>query len=101
MLGLMLGLGLELGLELGLGLGLGIEIYALDKILTLTLTLTLIEGFHQMVVSVWDVSLSMEILSSWLNSMYHCHKRDAGPLCTGGWIPREIILGEESEKRYD
>jgi hypothetical protein len=30
------------------------------------------EGYHQMVVSQWDVSITMQVLADWLNAQYHC-----------------------------
>jgi mannosyl-oligosaccharide glucosidase len=80
------------------------------------------EGFHQMVISRWDVSLSMQILADWLNAMYFFrddepeailssffknskkdkekdNNREESQHCMGGWIPREMILGTEAEKR--
>lgn len=76
------------------------------------------EGYHQMVASQWDVSITMQILADWLNAQYHCSppaeapgglfgsmfgKKGANAVpssnCTGGWIPRELILGAEAERR--
>jgi mannosyl-oligosaccharide glucosidase len=70
------------------------------------------EGFHQLVVSQWDISISMQILADWLNSMYRCSASDSNKnkdsnsdgennesKCQGGWMPREMILGSGSEKR--
>jgi hypothetical protein len=62
------------------------------------------EGFHQMLISRWDPLLSMEVISSWLNAMHFpcntlhgAHASDSS--CVGGWIPREMILGEEARRR--
>lgn len=60
----------------------------------------------------------MQILADWLNSMYRCSANDSvkngknskkkigdsesendDSKCTGGWMPREMILGSSSEKR--
>ena len=30
------------------------------------------EGYHQMVISQWDVSITLQVLADWLSSMYHC-----------------------------
>jgi mannosyl-oligosaccharide glucosidase len=66
------------------------------------------EGFHQLLISEWDIGLSMHILSDWLNAMYvSSSTRIAGNISSsaliddsrGGWIPREMILGEESKQR--
>jgi mannosyl-oligosaccharide glucosidase len=74
------------------------------------------EGFHQLVVCQWDISISMQILADWLNSMYRCNANDTNTTknknknsdshgeteeskCQGGWMPREMILGSSSEKR--
>ena len=44
------------------------------------------EGFHQHLVSVWDLNLTMEIISSWFNQTDQ----------TTGWICREQMLGREA-----
>lgn len=46
------------------------------------------EGFHQLIVSLWDVDISLQVISSWLDSMIE-----------SGWIPREQILGHEARNR--
>ncbi|GAU97167.1 hypothetical protein RvY_08513 [Ramazzottius varieornatus] len=46
------------------------------------------EGFHQLAISKWDVGLTREIMTSWLNLMN-----------SKGWIAREQILGEEARSR--
>jgi len=46
------------------------------------------EGFHQLLVSRFDVRLSVEILRSWV-----------GLILPNGWLPREQILGEEARRR--
>ena len=46
------------------------------------------EGFHQLLVSRFDVRLSVEILRNWV-----------GLILPSGWLPREQILGEEARRR--
>lgn len=46
------------------------------------------EGFHQLIVSRYSLQQSLQIYSSWLNTMN-----------SDGWIPREQILGDESRAR--
>ena len=43
------------------------------------------EGFHQLLVSAWDPSVSRRVIRHWL-----------GRMDTDGWIPREQILGAEA-----
>lgn len=67
------------------------------------------EGFHQLLIGAWDPSLSMQIIRSWMGGMYVFGSAEAArettakgsqsPLCGGGWIPREMILGEEARGR--
>lgn len=68
------------------------------------------EGFHQMLIVPWNPRLTMNILTSWLNNLhyfstslltqYNIRVDNAGKdPYLGGWIPREMILGEEATKR--
>lgn len=57
------------------------------------------EGFHQMLVSQWSPSLSMEVIASWLRAMHFPCDEEGDSSCVGGWIPREMILGEEARRR--
>jgi len=56
------------------------------------------EGFHQMLIVSWDSRITMKVIVDWLSSM-HFLSTSVGELCQGGWIPREMILGEESRSR--
>ncbi|KAJ1433165.1 mannosyl oligosaccharide glucosidase-domain-containing protein [Ochromonadaceae sp. CCMP2298] len=64
------------------------------------------EGFHQLLISRWSPALSVHVLGSWLGALhYPCDPTPSGESagsggdCVGGWIPREMILGEEAERR--
>eukprot|EP00026_Physarum_polycephalum_P001358 Phypoly_transcript_01359.p1 GENE.Phypoly_transcript_01359~~Phypoly_transcript_01359.p1 ORF type:complete len:805 (+),score=137.01 Phypoly_transcript_01359:1030-3444(+) len=46
------------------------------------------EGFHQLIISKWDPEITMEVVTSWLNSMDE-----------NGWMEREQILGEEARSK--
>ena len=46
------------------------------------------EGFHQLLISQWDQSISRDVISHWLDL-----------LNANGWIPREQILGAEARKK--
>ena len=46
------------------------------------------EGFHQLLISQWDRSISLDVLSHWLDL-----------LNADGWIPREQILGVEARRK--
>eukprot|EP00605_Chrysophyceae_sp_TOSAG23-4_P002898 GSChrysophyteH1.ASY1.ANO1.3193.1 assembled CDS len=53
------------------------------------------EGFHQQLLLNWDPLLAMNVLKHWLEAQYHC---DGHPEL-GGWMPRELILGDEALAR--
>ncbi len=46
------------------------------------------EGFHQLLIHHWDINISMQVISDWMNSMNN-----------EGWMPREMILGDEANSR--
>jgi len=60
------------------------------------------EGFHQLLISQWDLSITMQVLSGWLNAMYLFRPDGENTPAIeeyGGWIPREMILGNTARKR--
>ncbi len=73
------------------------------------------EGFHEMLISQWDDELSIIMISDWIRAMYAYKESspegdgdgegegdgdgDDRSESWGGWIPREMILGEEAMKR--
>ncbi|RYH08993.1 hypothetical protein EON65_40480, partial [archaeon] len=53
------------------------------------------EGFHQLIIGTWSESIPLNTIQSWLNNLYiFTESRDLL-----GWIPREMILGGDAEKR--
>ena len=46
------------------------------------------EGFHQLIISKWDLELSIDMVNTWLDTMD-----------LNGWIPREQIRGDEAENQ--
>ena len=46
------------------------------------------EGFHQLIISKWDIELSLDMVNTWLDTMD-----------VEGWIPREQIRGDEAESQ--
>ena len=46
------------------------------------------EGFHQLIISKWDIELSLDMVNTWLDTMDK-----------EGWIPREQIRGNEAENQ--
>jgi mannosyl-oligosaccharide glucosidase len=60
------------------------------------------EGFHQMVISHWNVNITMKVISDWLNAMYltdYWEGNTASSITKIGWIPREMILDADSKER--
>lgn len=66
------------------------------------------EGFHQLVVSKWDPTLTMDVISSWMRTQFVCdesedlmHSLEAFTRGgnESGWIPREMILGDDARSR--
>lgn len=59
------------------------------------------EGFHQMLVSQWNSFITMDVVKHWLGCMLHFAPREGvgeNEQCVGGWMPRELILGEEATR---
>jgi len=46
------------------------------------------EGFHNVIISQWDINISIDIVNSWLSTM-----------SATGWIAREQIRGMEAESK--
>lgn len=46
------------------------------------------EGFHNILISKWDLDITKDIIGHWLDLMN-----------VEGWIPREVILGEEARAK--
>ena len=79
------------------------------------------EGFHQLVISQYNINLSMQILISWLSNLHYYNNQylvkyhalqvlpntiinesvenNITSKNLGGWIPREMILGTEASAR--
>lgn len=52
-----------------------------------------------MLMSNWDANLTMEVLASWMSCMFRPAEGEVEEgQCRGGWIPRELILGQEAFK---
>ncbi len=56
------------------------------------------EGFHQMVISHWDLDITFRVICDWLNAMYLSPIPDESASLMG-WIPREMILGDDGARR--
>lgn len=56
---------------------------------------------RQLLISAWDKSTSVDVLGHWLSVMHvHDTAGEVGGVgCSGGWLPREQILGEEARRR--
>ena len=62
--------------------------YQITRLRRPDLTTAATAGFHQLLVSKWDKTISMDIIQHWLNMINH-----------EGWIPREQILGSEARSK--
>ena len=47
----------------------------------------------------WSPELTMDVLSSWLDAMYQYSPGDGKGGLEMGWLPREMILGDEPRLR--
>lgn len=58
------------------------------------------EGFHEILISKWDMSLTLNVLQAWMNCLhvFDDGQQDAA-LGTVGWMPREMILGPDAASR--
>eukprot|EP01040_Poterioochromonas_malhamensis_P008825 gene8825-9560_t len=87
---------------------------AYTKLLTATPSRTIFprgflwdEGFHQLVINHWNVNITMRVISDWLNAMFisdysidpNLNPRENSKRIKLGWIPREMILGDEAQQR--